>query len=152
MPPVICDAPGADPAMPEGGSSSVTEKPAHKKKLLPENKKPMVREPPAEMALSEKPPIQLPPATRKRKLTIEKTVAKTCHTNGPKTTPRKQVEADDQPEARTTAVRPCFASSRIERLHRGPLSPRLPSNLPHCPLRAPTLGTILHPPCRHHGK
>ena len=146
LPPVICDAPGADPAMPEGGSSSVTEKPAHKKKLLPENKKPMVREPPAEMALSEKPLVQLPPATRKRKLTTEKTVAKTedeggpqaCHTNGPKTTPRKQGEADDQPEARTAAVRPCFASSRTERLHRGAVSPRLPSNLPHCPRAAST--------------
>ena len=35
--------------MPEGGSNSVTEKPAAKK-LLPENKKLVARKPPAEMA------------------------------------------------------------------------------------------------------
>ena len=139
-PPVIRDAPGADPTMPEGGSNSVAEK------LLPENKKLVNREPPAEMALSEKSLVQLPPA--KKESTAEKTVAKTedeggprpgpaCRTNGPKTTPRKQGEADDHPEARTTAVRPCPAPSCTARLHRGALSSRLPPNLPQLPVCTP---------------
>ena len=135
-PPVIRDAPGADPTMPEGGSNSVAEK------LLPENKKLVNREPPAEMALSEKSLVQLPPA--KKKSTAEKTVAKTedeggprpgpaCRTNGPKTTPRKQGEADNQPEVRTTVVRPCPAPSRTERLHRGALSSQICHNCPSAP-------------------
>jgi len=111
LPPVIRDAPGADPTSPEGGSNSVTEKPAAKK-LLPENRKLVAREPPAEIALSKKPLVRLAPA--KKKSAAERTVAKTeygggrpaCRPFGPKTTPCKQGEADDQPEARTTASRP----------------------------------------------
>ena len=108
LPPVIRDAPGAEP---EGGSNSVTEKLAAKK-LLPENRKLVAREPPAEIALSKKPLVRLAPA--KKKSAAERTVAKTedgggrpaCRPFGPKTTPCKQGEADDQPEARTTASRP----------------------------------------------
>ena len=74
LPPVIRDAPGADPTSPEGGSNSVTEKPAAKK-LLPENRKLVAREPPAEIALSKKPLVRLPPA--KKKSAAERTVAKT---------------------------------------------------------------------------
>ena len=81
-------------------------------KLLPENKKLVNREPPAEIALSKKPLVRLAPA--KKKSAAERTVAKTedgggrpaCRPFGPKTTPCKRGEADDQPEARTTASRP----------------------------------------------
>ena len=55
--------------MPEGGSNLVAEK------LLPENKKLVAREPPAEMALSKKPLVRLPPAEKKS--AAERTVAKT---------------------------------------------------------------------------
>ena len=146
LPPIIGDAPGADPTMSEGGSNSVAEKLAPKK-LLPENKKLVVREPPAEVTLSEKPLVQLPPANKKS--TAEKTVAKTedeggprppprpaCRTNGPKTTPCKQGEAVDQPEARTTAARPCPAPSQKASPPRGSVTPTAlkSATLPVCAL------------------
>ena len=152
--PVIRDAPGAEP---EGGSNSVTEKPAPRSCCLrtrswwPGSRRSRWRCPRSRWSGCRRRRRSRPPRGRWRRLrtgTADRVPFPLDQRRRPASRARPMISLR---RAQPPLV-PEPPVSHSASPPRGPVTPRLPSNLPHCPLRAPTLGTILRPPCRHHGK